>query len=167
MHPYLEAARERVVVYDGAMGTSLQARDLTADDFGGPELEGCNEILNITRPDVVADVHRSFFEVGSDVVETNAFGAFSVVLAEYGIEDRTHEINVAAARLAKDVAAGYGGWVAGNLGPGTKLPSLGQIRFADLRDAYEVQARGLLEGGVDLLLVEACYDLLQAMAAVS
>src|SRR5436190_21633271 len=165
MHPYLEAARERVVVYDGATGTSLQARDLSADDFGGPALEGCNEVLADTRPDVVADLHRSFFDVGVDVVETNAFGAFSVVLAEYGIADRAHELNVKAARIAKEVASGYEGWVAGNLGPGTKLPSLGQIRFADLRDAFEEQARGLLEGGVDLLIIETCYDLLQAKAA--
>jgi 5-methyltetrahydrofolate--homocysteine methyltransferase len=166
MHPYLEAARERVVVYDGATGTNLQMRDLTADDFGGPALEGCNEILVDTRPDVVADLHRSFFEVGSDVVETDTFGAFSVVLAEYGIADRAHELNVKATQIAKEVASGYGGWVAGSMGPGTKLPSLGQIRFADLRDAYEVQARGLLEGGVDLFLVETCYDLLQAKAAM-
>src|SRR3954466_5205003 len=166
MHPYLEAARERVVVYDGATGTNLQARDLTADDFGGAALEGCNEILVDTRPDVVADLHRSFFEVGSDVVETDTFGAFSVVLAEYGIADRAHELNVKAAQIAKEVASGYRGWAAGSIGPGTKLPSLGQIRFADLRDAYEVQARGLLEGGVDLLLVETCYDLLQAKAAM-
>src|SRR5437868_10829031 len=166
MHPYLEAARERVVVYDGATGTNLQLRDLSADDFGGPDLEGCNEVLVDTRPDVVADLHRSFFEVGSDVVETDTFGAFSVVLAEYDIADRAHELNLKAAQIAKEVASGYGGWVAGSMGPGTKLPSLGQIRFADLRDAYEVQARGLLEGGVDLLLVETCYDLLQAKAAM-
>jgi 5-methyltetrahydrofolate--homocysteine methyltransferase len=166
MHPYLEAARERVVVYDGATGTNLQMRDLSADDFGGPALEGCNENLVDTRPDVVADLHRSFFEVGSDVVETDTFGAFSVVLAEYGIADRAHELNVKAAQIAKEVASGYGGWVAGSMGPGTKLPSLGQIRFADLRDAYEEQARGLLEGGVDLFLVETCYDLLQAKAAM-
>ncbi|TMK89063.1 MAG: methionine synthase, partial [Actinobacteria bacterium] len=166
MHPYLEAARERVVVYDGATGTNLQERELSADDFGGPTLEGCNEVLVDTRPDVVADLHRSFFEVGSDVVETDTFGAFSVVLAEYGIADRAHELNVKAAQIAKEVASGFGGWVAGSMGPGTKLPSLGQIRFADLRDAYEVQARGLLEGGVDLLLVETCYDLLQAKAAM-
>src|SRR5437763_6818057 len=166
MHPYLEAARERVVVYDGATGTNLQARDLTADDFGGAALEGCNEVLVDTRPDVVADLHRSFFEVGSDVVETDTFGAFAVVLAEYGIADRAHELNVKAAQIAKEVASGFGGWVAGSMGPGTKLPSLGQIRFADLRDAYEVQARGLLEGGVDLFLVETCYDLLQAKAAM-
>src|SRR4051794_479147 len=166
MHPYLEAARERVVVYDGATGTNLQMRDLTADDFGGPALEGCNETLVDTRPDVVADLHRSFFDVGVDVVETDTFGAFSVVLAEYDIADRSHELNVKAAQIAKEVASGYGGWVAGSMGPGTKLPSLGQIRFADLRDAYEVQARGLLEGGVDLFLVETCYDLLQVKAAM-
>jgi 5-methyltetrahydrofolate--homocysteine methyltransferase len=166
MHPYLEAARERVVVYDGATGTNLQLRDLSADDFGGPALEGCNEILVDTRPDVVADLHRSFFDVGVDVVETDTFGAFSVVLAEYDIADRAHELNVKAAQIAREVASGYNGWVAGSMGPGTKLPSLGQIRFADLRDAYEEQARGLLEGGVDLLLVETCYDLLQAKAAM-
>src|SRR5438309_4587181 len=166
MHPYLEAARERVVVCDGATGTNLQLRDLSADDFGGATLEGCNEILVDTRPDVIADLHRSFFDVGVDVVETDTFGAFSVVLAEYGIAERAHELNVKAAQIAKEVASGYDGWVAGSIGPGTKLPSLGQIRFADLRDAYEVQARGLLEGGVDLLLVETCYDLLQAKAAM-
>src|SRR5437764_10516600 len=163
---FLDAVRERVVIFDGATGTSLQARDLSADDFGGPALEGCNEVLVDTRPDVIADLHKSFFDVGVDVVETDTFGAFSVVLAEYGIADRAHELNVKAARIAKEVAGGYDGWVAGSIGPGTKLPSLGQIRFADLRDAYEVQARGLLEGGVDLLLVETCYDLLQAKAAM-
>src|SRR4051795_10539304 len=166
MHPYLEAARERVVVYDGATGTNLQLRDLTADDFGGPALEGCNEILVDTRPEVVADLHRSFFEVGSDVVETNTFGAFAVPLAEYGLADRAHELNVKAARIAKDVASGYDGWVAGSMGPGTKMPTLGHISFADLRDAYEVQARGLLEGGVDVLLVETQYDLLGAKAGM-
>src|SRR5438270_919838 len=166
MHPYLEAARERVVVYDGATGTNLQARDLSADDFGGAALEGCNEVLVDTRPDVVADLHRSFFDVGVDVVETDTFGGFAVVLAEYGIADRAHELNVKAARIAKEVAGGYARWVAGSMGPGTKLPSLGQIRFADLRDAYEEQARGLIEGGVDLLLIETCYDLLQAKAAI-
>src|SRR4051812_19243524 len=121
MHPYLEAARERVVVYDGATGTNLQARDLTADDFGGPALEGCNEILVDTRPDVVADLHRSFFEVGSDVVETDTFGAFSVVLAEYDIADRSHELNVKAAQIAKEGASGYGGLGGGSVGPGRKF----------------------------------------------
>src|SRR3954470_19716010 len=108
MHPYLEAAHERVVVYDGATGTNLQLRDLTADDFGGAVLEGCNEYLVVTRPDVVADLHRSFFDVGVDVVETVTFGAFSVVLAEYGIPEAAYELNVKAAEIAREVASGYG-----------------------------------------------------------
>src|ERR671922_2991371 len=107
MGDFLEAVRERVVVYDGATGTNLQARDLSADDFGGPTLEGCNELLAVTRPDVVADLHRSFFDVGVDAVETDTFGAFPVVLAEYGIAERTFELNQAAASVAKEVAAGY------------------------------------------------------------
>ncbi|HWC11406.1 MAG TPA: methionine synthase [Acidimicrobiales bacterium] len=171
MSGYLEAVRERVVIYDGATGTNLQTRDLTADDFGGPAFEGCNEILVATRPDVVADLHRSFLEVGVDVVETDTFGAFAVPLAEYGIAERAHELNLEAARLAREVADGYATpdrprWVAGSVGPGTKFPSLGQIRFVELRDAYEVQVRGLLEGGVDLLIIETVFDLLQAKAAV-
>jgi len=168
---YLDAVRARVVIYDGATGTNLQTRDLTADDFGGPALEGCNEILVVTRPDVVADLHQSFLEVDVDVVETDSFGAFAIPLAEYGIADRTHEINLAAARIAREVADGYSTpdryrWVAGSIGPGTKFPSLGQIRFAELRDAYEAQARALLEGGVDLFIIETVFDLLQAKAAL-
>jgi len=168
MGKYLDAVHERVVVFDGAMGTSIQDRNLTADDFGGPQFEGCNEILNVTRPDVIADIHRGFFEAGVDVVETNAFGAFATVLVEYGIPERAYELSRAAADIARDVADSFDGdrWVAGNLGPGTKLPSLGQIRFADLRDAYVESARGLLDGGVDLLLIETAQDLLQAKAAV-
>jgi 5-methyltetrahydrofolate--homocysteine methyltransferase len=166
MQSYLDAVRERVVVFDGATGTNLQLRDLTADDFGGPSLEGCNEVLVETRPDVISDLHRSFFEVGVDVVETDTFGAFSVVLAEYGLQDKASELNLAAARLAKEVASGYDGWVAGSIGPGTKFPSLGQIAFADLRDSYEEQARALLEGGVDLFIIETVFDLLQAKAAM-
>ena len=169
---YLNDVRERVVVFDGAMGTSLQMAGLGADDFGGRELEGCNEVLALTRPDVVEGVHRSFLQAGVDVVETDAFGAFGVVLAEYGLEDRTHEINVAAATVARRAADAFSTpdrprLVAGNLGPGTKFPSLGQIRYADLRDAYEEQAAGLLLGGVDLLVVETVYDLLQAKAALN
>ena len=163
---YLDAVRERVVIFDGATGTNLQMAELTADDFGGPALEGCNEVLVATRPDVILDLHRSFFDVGVDVVETDTFGAFPIVLAEYGIADRAHELNVTAARLAREVADGYGGWVAGSIGPGTKFPSLGQIRFADLRDNYQLQARALLEGGVDLLIIETVFDLLQAKAAL-
>jgi 5-methyltetrahydrofolate--homocysteine methyltransferase len=163
---YLDAARERVVVFDGATGTNLQLRQLGPDDFGGPAFEGCNELLCDTRPDVVADLHRSFFEVGVDVVETDSFGSLPWVLAEYGIAERTHELALASARIAREVADGYGRWVAGSLGPGTKIASLGQISFADQRDGYQEAARGLLEGGVDLLIVETIQDLLQAKAAV-
>jgi 5-methyltetrahydrofolate--homocysteine methyltransferase len=166
MKSYLEAVRERVVIFDGATGTNLQRMELTADDFGGPQFEGCNELLVATRPDAIAQLHNSFFEVGCEVVETDSFGSLSYTLAEYGIGERAHELNFKAAQIAKDVASGYGGWVAGSIGPGTKFPSLGQIRFPEFRDAYEVQARGLLEGGVDLLLIETVFDLLQAKAAI-
>ena len=168
---YLEAARERVLIYDGATGTNLQLRELSARDFGGDSLEGCNEMLCITRPDVVQDLHRSFLEVGVDVVETNSFGCLPFVLAEYKVAERTEELARAAARLAREVANDYSTadrprYVAGSMGPGTKLPTLGQVSFADLRDGYEVLARGLLEGGADLLLIETVYDLLQAKAAI-
>jgi 5-methyltetrahydrofolate--homocysteine methyltransferase len=164
---FLEAARERVVVYDGAFGTYMQGKDLGPDDFGGAALEGCNEMLVLTRPDLVAEMHDAFFAAGVDVAETATFGAFAVPLAEYGLADRAHEINVAAARIAREVASGYPGrWVAGSIGPGTKMPTLGHIRFAQLRDDYEVQARGLIEGGVDVLLVETQYDLLGAKAGI-
>src|SRR5687767_7192553 len=160
MGSYLDAVRERVVIYDGATGTNLQRADLTADDFGGPALEGCNEILVDTRPDVIAELHRSFFEVGVDVVETDTFGASSFTLAEYGLGERSYELNRKGAEIAREVASGYGDtWVAGSIGPGTKFPSLGQVRFAELRDAYEVQARGLLDGGVDVLLIETVFDI--------
>src|SRR5579884_2639831 len=169
---YLDAARTRVVVFDGAMGTNLQLADLTADDFGGPALEGCNEILCVTRPDVVRDVHRAFLDAGVDVVETNAFGAFGVVLAEYGLRDRVEEINLAAARIAREAVDAVRPterprWVAGNLGPGTKFPTLGQVSYTELAVAYREQATALLAGEVDLLVVETVYDLLQARAAVN
>jgi 5-methyltetrahydrofolate--homocysteine methyltransferase len=168
---YLDAVRERVVIFDGAMGTGIQARGLSADDFGGPELEGCNEVLVVTRPDVIAELHASYLEVGCDVIETDTFGAFGVPLAEYGIADRAYELNLAAARLAKEVAAGYSTpdhprWVSGSVGPGTKFATLGQIRFARLRDLYEEQCRGLLDGGVDLIIIETQFDLLGAKAAM-
>jgi 5-methyltetrahydrofolate--homocysteine methyltransferase len=155
-----------VVIFDGATGTNLQLRELGADDFGGPAFEGCNELLCDTRPDVVADLHRSFLEVGVDVVETDSFGSLPWVLAEYGIAQRTRELCLKAARIAREVAGGYGKWVAGSLGPGTKIASLGQIGFADQRDGYQEAAAGLLEGGVDLFIVETIQDLLQAKAAI-
>ena len=169
---YLQALRERVLIFDGAMGTNLQLMGLSPEDFGGPDLEGCNEILISTRPDLIAAVHRSFYEVGCDVVETGTFGSSPVVLSEYGLADRAREISRTGAEIAKAVAAEFSTperprWVAGSMGPGTKFPTLGQIPYADLRDAYEVQALGLIEGGVDLLLIETVFDLLSAKAAIN
>ena len=172
MGSFSEAARERVLIYDGAFGTYVQEQPLSADDFGGPDLEGCNELLCLTRPELIAEMHDRYLGIGVDAVETATFGAFAVPLAEYGIADQAYEINLAAARIAKEAAHGYATgdrprWVAGSVGPGTKLASLGQIRYAELRDAFEVQARGLLDGGVDLLIIETQYDLLGAKAAIN
>jgi 5-methyltetrahydrofolate--homocysteine methyltransferase len=169
---YLDLLAERVVIFDGATGTNLQLAGLGPDDFGGPALEGCNEMLVVTRPDVVRDLHRSFLDVGVDVIETDSFGAFPVVLAEYQIAERSAELARRAAELAREVAHGYSTpdhprFVAGSMGPGTKFPSLGQITYAALRDAYEVEAAALLEGGVDLLIVETQFDLLGAKAALA
>jgi 5-methyltetrahydrofolate--homocysteine methyltransferase len=168
---YLETVNEHVVVFDGAFGTYVQGKDLTADDFGGQHLEGCNELLAITRPDLIAAMHEDFLKVGVDALETATFGSFGTVLTEYGIADRAYEITLAAARIARDVANSFEGdgrprYVAGSVGPGTKLPSLGHISFSELRDTYEEHARALIEGGVDLLLVETCMDLLQIKAAM-
>ncbi len=170
--PYLAALRERVLIYDGATGTNLQLVGLTADDFGGESLEGCNEILTVTRPDVIENLHRSFLDVGVDVIETDSFGSFSPVLAEYGIAERSFELAHASARLARRVADEYSTatsrrFVAGSMGPGTKFPTLGQISYDDLSAAYEEMAYGLLEGGVDLLLVETMFDLLSGKAAIA
>ena len=169
--PYLDAINERVIVFDGAFGTFVQGLDLGPDDFGGASLEGCNEMLCLSRPDVIRQMHRAFLDVGVDALETASFGSFSTVLTEYDIPERAHELNVAAARLARETADEYEvdgrpRYVAGSIGPGTKLPSLGHIGFAELRDAYTEQARGLLVGGVDLFLVETCMDLLQIKAAM-
>jgi 5-methyltetrahydrofolate--homocysteine methyltransferase len=170
--PYLTALERGPVVFDGATGTNFQLADLGVDDFGGAALEGCNEVLSATSPDVVRELHRSFLEVGVDVIETNSFGGFSVVLAEYGIADRALELATRSATLAREVADSFATpsaprWVAGSMGPGTKFPSLGQIRFDDLSASYEELAYGLLEGGVDLLVVETMYDLLGAKAAIN
>ena len=168
---YLQTVNERVVVFDGAFGTYVQGKDLTADDFGGQHLEGCNELLAVTRPDLIAAMHEDFLKVGVDALETATFGSFGTVLTEYGIADRAYEITLAAARIARDVANSFESdgrprYVAGSVGPGTKLPSLGHIAFSDLRDTYEEHARALIEGGVDLLLIETCMDLLQIKAAM-
>ncbi|HET7720487.1 MAG TPA: homocysteine S-methyltransferase family protein, partial [Acidimicrobiales bacterium] len=168
---YLAAVDDRVVVFDGATGTWLQTQDLHADDYGGEQYEGCPELLAVTRPDVVAALHTAYFEVGADVVETNTFGSLPGTLAEYGIAHRAQELSEANARIAREVAdsfstPGQRRFVAGSMGPGTKSPSLGQISFAELRDGFEVQARGLLDGGVDLLIIETQFDLLAVKAAM-
>ncbi|WP_309110729.1 methionine synthase [Saccharothrix sp.] len=167
--PFLETLADRVVVADGAMGTMLQAVDLTLDDFAGHE--GCNEILNVTRPDVVRQVHRGYLEAGADAVETNTFGANLANLAEYGIQDRIFELSRAGAELAREVADEFAEpnrprFVLGSVGPGTKLPTLGHAPFATLRDAYVEQVRGLLVGGTDVVIVETSQDLLQTKAAI-
>ena len=167
--PFLSALTERVLVADGAMGTMLQAADLSLDDFEG--LEGCNEILNVSRPDVVAGVHEAYFAAGADAVETNTFGANWANLAEYDIADRIRELALAGARIAREVAdrhstADRPRFVIGSIGPGTKLPTLGHVHYSKLRDAYYEEAAGLIEGGADALLVETSQDLLQTKAAV-
>ena len=151
------------------MGTMLQAADLSLDDF--QNLEGCNEILNVSRPDVVAGVHEAYFAAGADAVETNTFGANWANLAEYDIADRIRELALAGARIAREVADRHSTpdrqrFVLGSIGPGTKLPTLGHVHFTKLRDAYFEQAAGLIEGGADVLLVETAQDLLQAKAAI-
>jgi len=169
MADFLQAVRERVVIYDGAMGTNIQFRNPSVDDFWGKE--GCNELLALSRPDIIKDIHTSFFAVGCDVVETNTFGATRVVLAEYDLQDKVAELNIAAAKIAKEVAQQFSTkdqprFVAGSIGPTTKLPSLGHIRFDDMVAGYFEQASALIEGGVDVLLIETSQDLLQAKAAV-
>jgi 5-methyltetrahydrofolate--homocysteine methyltransferase len=172
MSNFLDTLKDRIIVFDGAMGTNLQLQNLTLDDFGGLRFEGCNENLLVTRPDAVEKVHAGFLEVGCDVVETNSFNGTPVDFAEYDIGDKAYEMNVLAARLAKGVAADFSTtdkprWVAGSMGPGRKLPTLGHIPFVELRDAYKVQVAGLLDGGADLLIVETCQDLLQTKAALA
>ncbi|MBC8028854.1 MAG: methionine synthase [Pyrinomonadaceae bacterium] len=172
MANFLDTLKERIVVFDGAMGTNLQVQNLTLEDFGGLRFEGCNENLLVTRPDAVENVHSAFLEIGCDVIETNSFNGTPIDFAEYDIGDKAHEMNLLAARLAKRVAADYSTiskprWVAGSMGPGRKLPTLGHITFANLKAAYAEQVRGLLDGGVDLLIVETCQDLLQTKAALS
>src|SRR5271167_1045551 len=159
-----ELLRQRILVMDGAMGTMLQQEDLTAADFGGPHLEGCNENLVITRPDVVLSIHRKYLEAGSDIIETNSFGSTPIVLAEYGLGDRAREISRRAAELARQAADEFSKsskarFVAGSMGPTTKAISVtGGVTFSELHKNYLEQARGLIEGGSDLLLLETCQD---------
>jgi len=168
MTDFLQTVKERVVIYDGAMGTNIQKRDPTLDDYWGKE--NCSEVLVLSRPDIIRDIHADFFRVGCDIVETNTFGGSGIVLGEFDLRDRVHEINVKAAQLAKEVAQQFSTkdkprFVAGSMGPTTKLPSLGHIGFEAMVEAYEEQAAALIEGGVDVLLVETAQDLLQAKIA--
>ena len=151
------------------MGTMLQQYDLSLDDFEG--YEGCNEILSVTRPDVLREIHAAYFEAGSDAVETNTFGTNLSALGEYGIADRIAELALAAAQVARETADAYATperprWVLGSVGPGTKLPTLGHITFRELREAYQVQVAAMVEGGIDGVLIETAQDILQAKAAV-
>ena len=164
--PYLKALLERPVIFDGAMGTELQKRDLTPEDYGGEAYYGCPEVLNATRPEVIREIHLAYLEAGAEVVETNTFGALRHVLAEYGLGHRAEELAYLGARLAKEAAEPYGAFVAGALGPGTKLISLGQITWDELFAAYKEAVRGLLRGGVDLVLLETAQDILQVRCAV-
>lgn len=170
MKSFLDTVRERVVIYDGAMGTQIQARHPSLDDFWGKE--NCSEVLVLSRPEMIKEIHADYFKVGADVVETNTFGGTSIVLGEFDLQDKAHEINKRAAELARAVAADFSTtdkprFVAGSIGPTTKLPSLGHIGFDAMWKSYYEQVLGLIDGGVDLLLVETAQDILQAKIALA
>src|SRR2546428_5250770 len=173
----LETLADRVLVYDGAMGTQLQARELTAEDFGGKRYEGCNDVLSLTRPDVVEAIHAAYFEAGADAVETNSFQASRLRLEEWGIGERTPEITRAAAAIARRVADRFEArdrrprFVIGSIGPSGLLPSsedpdLGRLRLEDLVPVFAEQAQGLIEGGADVLILETCQDMLEMKAQI-
>jgi 5-methyltetrahydrofolate--homocysteine methyltransferase len=168
----LHSPERPVLVFDGAMGTNLQVQNLTAEDFGGAQYEGCNEYLVHTKPEAVEKVHRGFLEAGADVIETDTFGGTSITLGEFDLADKAYYLNKTAAELAKRVATEYSTpekprFVAGSMGPGTKLPTLGHIDFDTLKNAFVEQAEGLYDGGTDLFIVETCQDVLQIKAALN
>ena len=169
---YLNRDDKPIIIFDGGTGTSFQNLNLSSHDFGGDELEGCNENLVLSSPNTVEQVHNSFLEAGCHVIETNTFGASSIVLDEYSISDKAYEINKKAAQIAKKCANLFSSintprFVAGSIGPTTKLPTLGHISFDKLKDSYEEQINGLIDGGIDLLLIETCQDVLQIKSALS
>jgi 5-methyltetrahydrofolate--homocysteine methyltransferase len=170
-NPLARAFADRILVFDGAMGTMIQARDLSAQDFGGPTLEGCNEHLNLTRPDVIREIHESYLDAGADCISTNSFGCAPYVLAEYGLADQCHDISLAAASIARQAADGRSvperpRFVLGAMGPGTRTITVtGGVTFDQVLDAYYRQARALIEGRVDALLLETCQDTLNVKAA--
>lgn len=168
---FLQLLNERVLLFDGATGTSLQTQYLTPEDFGGHNLEGCNEYLCISNPEAVRKVHHGFLEAGADIIETNSFGSASIVLAEYGIADRAYELSCLSAQIARTCADQYSTperprFVAGSVGPTTKLPSLGQIDFDTMAASFQEQIAGLIDGGADLLCIETCQDPLQTKCAL-
>ncbi|WP_287131308.1 methionine synthase [Candidatus Cyanaurora vandensis] len=172
MPNFLELLQKRILVFDGAMGTSIQNLDLSPDVFGGKDLEGCNEYLVKSAPQVIRQVHRSFLEAGADVIETDTFGSTGIVLADYDIAPLAYELNFKAAEIAKQVAQEFSTpdqprFVAGSMGPTNKMPTFGGISFREMVREYHTQVLGLLDGGVDLLLVETCFDLLQTKAALN
>ena len=169
---YLNRDDKPIIIFDGGTGTSFQNLNLSSHDFGGDELEGCNENLVLSSPNTVEQVHNSFLEAGCHVIETNTFGASSIVLDEYSISNKAYEINKKAAQIAKKCANLFSSintprFVAGSIGPTTKLPTLGHISFDKLKDSYEEQINGLIDGGIDLLLIETCQDVLQIKSALS
>ena len=160
-----EYAKDRIILFDGAMGTSIQKFDLTDEIWHG--YNGCSEWLNVAAPEIIQKIHEDYFEAGADVVETNTFGGTELVMSEYGLQDRTYELNLLGAQIARKAADKYGKYVAGSMGPGTKLPSLAQISYDDLYTMYKSQAEALIEGEVDLFIIETCQDLLQIKSAVN
>ena len=172
MKSFLDILKEKIIVFDGATGSNFQTYDLTEDDFGGKELEGCNDYLCISKPSVVRKLHNSFLEAGADVIETNSFGSTSIVLSEYMIADMDYELSKISAEIAKSCANEYYAegkprFVCGSIGPTTKLPSLLHIGFDEMEESFYRQMRGLYEGGVDLFSIETCQDLLQAKCALA
>ncbi len=169
---YFNSKLKPIIVFDGAMGTALQEQNLKAIDFGGETLEGCNENLVRTKPEAVKQVHKSYLEAGCDVIETNTFGATSIVLEEYNLQNDVYDINYKAAILAKEVVNQYTSkekprFVAGSIGPTTKLPTLGHISFDKLTNAFQQQSEALIDGGVDLIVIETCQDILQIKSAIN
>jgi 5-methyltetrahydrofolate--homocysteine methyltransferase len=172
MSNFLTQLQHKILVFDGAMGVSLQNQNLSADDFGGKEYEGCNEYLLVSKPSAVEKVHEGFLSVGCDIIETDTFGGASIVLAEYNLHERAYELNFKAALLAKKMANDFSTkekprFVAGSVGPTTKLPSLGHVTFREMRKSFYEQISGLIEGGVDMLCVETCQDILQTKSALA
>ena len=167
---FLDALTERVLLFDGGMGTQIHTFNLPITDYDG--LENCSEVLNLTRPDVIEEIHRRYLTAGADIVETNTFGASPWVLSEFGLHDRTHDIKKSAAEVARNAAVDFETatrprFVAGSIGPGTRLPSLGHITWDTMFEGYKRQVRGLMAGGVDLIIIETCQDPLQAKCAVA